>query len=105
MKVISDNPELLEKIYSDMKQDNPDLIALRKKEEGAQDVLGTIVALDITWEKIVQYIEFLKAVHRYSPYLLKTMYVETKDGTKIPYLEYVDMSDDEKAKFFRNDIS
>ena len=103
MKIVSDNQELLTNLYRDMKKDNLDVKKITKKEEGAQ-AIGTLFALDITYERIVGYIEFLDYVRTYSPYLLKTMYVETRDGTKIPYLEYVDMSDEDRAKFFRKDI-
>jgi len=104
MRIVSDNPELLSNLYRDMKKDNLEVKKITKKEEGAQDIIGTFFALDITYDRIVGYIEFLDYVRTYSPYLLKTMYVETRDGTKVPYLEYVDMPDEDRAKFFRKDI-
>ena len=105
MSILSDNPELLNNLYNDMKENQVDIRKVTKKETGAQDIIGTLFALDITYERVAGYIEFLHYVKVYSPYLLKTMYVETRDGEKIPYLEYDAFSDEEKANFFRNENS
>lgn len=102
MKIVSDNPELLEKIHKELKLTGIKVKKETKVVDGAMaDELITALALfDMVkenWERIAFYVA---SVQQAGNYLRDSIKVEKKDGTLISWKEFESMTDEEKEDVY-----
>lgn len=102
MKIVSDNPELLEKIYKELKLARIKVKKETKSVDGAMaDEVTTALALfDMVkenWERIAFYVA---SVQQAGNYLRDSIKVEKKDGTLISWKEFESMTDEEKEDVY-----
>lgn len=102
MRILSNNPELLEKIHKELK------LARIKVRKETKTVDGAMADEVITLLELYDFIQnhhqeikyYIKSVFELGQYLKSEIKVELKDGTMISYEEYETMSEDELSKVF-----
>lgn len=102
MKIVSDNPEILDKIHKELKLARIKVTKETKSVDGAMaDEITTALELfDMAkenWDRIAVYIG---AVRETAKYLKASIQVEKKDGTHISWEEFEKMTDEEKKEVF-----
>jgi len=99
MKIVSDNPELLDAIHDKLKLARINVKKETTTPDGAMaDGVTTALALfDLVkdnWERVAFYIG---AVQESAEFLKSQIKVELKDGTFISWKEYEAINDDKKS--------
>jgi len=103
MKIISDDIELLEELYTKLK-----LARIKAKKEtktidGAMgDPFGMTTALELFQDSgnALIIIGYIREVVALGKYMKSKIQIELKDGILISYEEYENMSDEDKSKIF-----
>lgn len=102
MKIISDNPELLEKIHDKLK-----LARIKVKKEtttvdGAMaDEVTTLLELyDLIQRHHREIPHYIRGIFELGNYLKSQIQVELKNGTVISFEEYENMSEEDSQKAF-----
>jgi len=99
MKIVSDNPELLDAIHDKLKLARINVKKETSTPDGAMadEFTTALELLDMVkdnWERVAFYIG---AVRESAEFLKSQIKVELKDGTSVSWKEYEAMSDDEKS--------
>lgn len=102
MKIVSDNPEILDKIHKELKLARIKVTKETKTIDGAMadDITTALQLFDMikeNWERIAFYVG---AVQQTGKYARDSIKVEKRDGTLVSWSEFEAMTDEEKAEIF-----
>ena len=102
MKIISDNPELLDAIHTKLKLARIEVRKETKRVDGAMpgDVTTLVDVYNFIQEHHREITNYIRAVIELGNYLKSQIQVELKDGTLISFEEYENMSEEDLRKVF-----
>lgn len=100
MKILSDDIELLEKLYSELKLERVKVKKETKNVDGAMNdpMAGMTTAIEVFQQagNALIIIGYIRETISLGNYMKSKIKIELKDGTVISYEEYENMSDEDK---------
>ena len=98
MKIVSDNPELLEDILNQLKIEGI-VVDIETRHSKDTDMSGEVEVVKLALEMSGAFYTIRQIIKdTLALYHGEHIYVETKDGKKIPFAEYAEMSENERSK-------
>lgn len=99
MKITASNPELLRELHTRLKNANVNMIVIEQpSNEKEKLTLSEFLQLILEYPEESRQIAELVIDELLSLHRLEHIYVEQKDGKKIPYAEYKEMSLEKKSE-------